>query len=157
MDKIRQWSVPKKSNVFKNYLEGKHELIYPNVNEKMVENNVANIREQEITEKLNNLSVFQKDRICISNRVKSLITPFVPSYFLKWKFFVPFRHYDYEISEEAHVEIDEFDLLSPEMENQISEILTSENRLLVTGFAMNVYTNDLITLYGQNWLNDVVC
>lgn len=156
LDQIRRWNIPEQSNQFKSCIETKRELIYPPANEKIITNNVVNIREQELNEKLNNLDVFQNDRNSITQRIKSLISPFVPSSFFKWKFFIPFRHEDYKISDEAKVEVDEFDLLSPDMERELSNILNSSNQLLVTGFSMNVYTNDLYTLCGQNWLNDVV-
>ena len=43
-----------------------------------------------------------------------------------------------------------------EIERAVMGVLRSPNRLICTGFSLNVFTADLATLFGTNWLNDSV-
>lgn len=157
LNRVQSWKLPQNSNTLKSSIDPKINIIYSSEIESIVQRNVESIQEAPIGDKLKSVNLFRSDRQSVCSTLKSFFTKSWP--FNKFREFIPFKTWDYEVSEKAQVELPEEDILptwTEDMENEICDILTSKSRLLVKAFSININTTDIATLYGNRWLNDAV-
>lgn len=137
-------------------------MIFQPKPETSVEKHVSSLQETQLVAKLNKLSAVKSEATGFRSSIKKFFNERIPfSFKHRLRQFIPFIHNDYRISDEAHVDRPEEDLLpvwTDEMESELCNLLHSKDRnaILVTEFKINISKSDILTLNGTSWLNDNV-
>lgn len=137
-------------------------MIFQPKPETSVEKHVSSLQETQLVAKLNKLNAVKSEATGLRSCIKKFFTERIPfSFKHRLRQFIPFIRNDYQISDEAHVDRPEEDLLpvwTDEMESELINLLKANDKstTLVTAFKINITKGDILTLNGTNWLNDNV-
>lgn len=168
LDQIQKWDIPGNSKLFKAAIEPNINSIYqPPKRETVVEKiyHHKSFQEMKIEQELAQLRTLKNENSSIRSRLTKWFVE--KAHINKLRRFIPFLRQDYQVSDEAHVEIPEkqaeeweepsMPVWTEAMEMEIRSVLQSPpNTHLTTAFAINILVKDILTLNGRSWLNDSV-